>query len=249
MFSKVYHSLFSKKLSASKAYNILSKTYDDELSKGNIAVFYNSLILNKIFNKLDINGKIILDIGAGTGTNYSSLLECNPKKYIACDVSKGMLEKFISKYPEVESFVVKDEKLPFMENNSTDIILSSLMIGYVKELGKTFKEWNRVIKPEGHIIISFLSPNLSGKRNSRSFKDENNKVLFIENYKHNIEKMKQTFSIFDWEVVDFLSEKVDIRSIDIFKKIKKESLFKEFKEKEIICAFVLKKSNNKVIND
>jgi ubiquinone/menaquinone biosynthesis C-methylase UbiE len=241
MFRKIYHSFFTKKLSPSKAYNILSKNYDNELNNGNITVFYNSLILNKIFHKLDFYGKTILDIGAGTGTNYSSLIDCNPEKYIACDVSKGMLEKFISKHPEIESFVVTDEKLPFIENNSTDIILSSLMIGYVKDLSKTFEEWNRVIKPGGHIIISFLSPNLSGKSTSRSFKNGNNKTLFIENYKHDVKQMKQVFSIFHWEVIDFLVEKVDMRSIDLFKKRKKENLFKEFEQKEIICAFILKK--------
>ncbi|MCH2034031.1 MAG: class I SAM-dependent methyltransferase [Tenacibaculum sp.] len=244
MLRKIYHSLFTKKLRASEAYNILSKKYDDELNNDNIAVFYNSILLKKVFKSVNLQQKTILDIGAGTGTNYLDLMQYEPSKYIACDVSEGMLNIFSQKHPEVEKFVINNEKLPFMEDNSADAILSSLMIGYVKDLHKTFSEWDRVIKPNGHIIISFLSPSLSGKKSSRSFKDENNKTIFIENYKHDTEKMLEIFSLFNLEVLNFLNEKVDKKSIEIFKRIKKEQLFNEFQEKEIICGYVLKKRNN-----
>ncbi len=103
-----------------------------------------------------IQSGIYLDIGCGTG-NYTKEFQKKGFDFIGIDPSKEMLDK-----AKVDNSSV-DWKLGSAENtglqaNSVDGIVGSLTIHHWTDLQKGFLELNRVLKPNGKIVIFTATP-------------------------------------------------------------------------------------------
>ncbi len=117
----------------------------------------------------------VLDVGSGTGSIYRAFQAnniCNVERITQSDISMGMLKKgemrcFDSTSNAPSSpigdnsnsnnidteFMQFDEevKLPF-EDNSFDLITSSLSLHWVNNLPGVMKEFNRCLKPDGAFL-------------------------------------------------------------------------------------------------
>jgi ubiquinone/menaquinone biosynthesis C-methylase UbiE len=116
-------------------------------------LFYN---MDKILSVLPKNKKItILDYGCGYGEILLKLKKNNPRStLIGMDVSNVALEISKKKVRQATYYHVRDGiKLP-LKNTSIDYIIALDVIEHVYDTEMLFKEFSRILKPGGNIIIS-----------------------------------------------------------------------------------------------
>jgi SAM-dependent methyltransferase len=107
----------------------------------------------------DVNGKDILDAGCGPGW-YSDWLASRGARVVAVDRSRGMVmlaDKRLKGRARVFHGDVSDLR-DVLADESFDIILSSLVIHYLADLGKTFREWARLLRPAATLVFSTHHP-------------------------------------------------------------------------------------------
>jgi demethylmenaquinone methyltransferase/2-methoxy-6-polyprenyl-1,4-benzoquinol methylase len=97
----------------------------------------------------------ILDIAAGTGTSSMALLAPGVS-VVAADFSKGMLAEGQKRYPELEFVFADAMKLPFPDQEF-DVVTMSFGLRNVENHNIALKEFFRVLKPGGRLVICEFS--------------------------------------------------------------------------------------------
>ncbi len=128
-----------------------------------IGVNYNTTrsadpyLFSRLLHLLSPNLKgTYLDIGCGTG-NYTSEFAKKGYQCIGIDPSSEMLEKAKVQNKLVDWKIGKAEKID-IPSNSIDGIIASLTLHHWDDLNQGFSELNRVLKPEGKIVIFTATP-------------------------------------------------------------------------------------------
>jgi ubiquinone/menaquinone biosynthesis C-methylase UbiE len=132
----------------------------------NIAASWNAMrseyfkdeVRDRILQKLDIESKIVGDLGCGTGFISFGLAAKNPSIVFSLDQSLNMLKElkresislgFNNIYPIRSSL---DDLALFDE--SLDVITINMALHHVEQAGKSIEEMYRVLKIGGKVVIS-----------------------------------------------------------------------------------------------
>lgn len=131
---------------------------------------YNELIDHKPHNAYydrpntlqllpDVNGKIILDAACGPG-KYAEILMDKGAIVKGFDISPKMIELAINRNNNKGEFFVHDLSANFsmVEDHSCDIVLCALALHYIEDWTLTIKEFHRVLKRNGILVISIEHP-------------------------------------------------------------------------------------------
>lgn len=107
----------------------------------------------------DLKGKKILDAACGPG-KYAEILLEKGANVVGFDISPKMVELATNRNKGKATFFVHDLSSPFtmIENNSYDIVLCALALHYVEDWTLTIKEFNKVLKDGGTLVISIEHP-------------------------------------------------------------------------------------------
>lgn len=143
---------------AKEKYDYLAEHYHRLRTKDNPqGWFYNEMLeMPATLELLDnVKGKKILDFGCGTGI-YAKLLTKKGAKVKGFDISPEMISIAKKENPKLDLRVATGYKFPFKEK--FDIILSSLVVHYLEDWDKMFKEVSRVLKKGGDFIFSTGNP-------------------------------------------------------------------------------------------
>jgi demethylmenaquinone methyltransferase/2-methoxy-6-polyprenyl-1,4-benzoquinol methylase len=97
----------------------------------------------------------ILDIAAGTGTSSMALL-AEGVSVVAADFSNGMLDEGRKRYPKLEFVFADAMKLPF-KDAEFDVVTMSFGLRNVENHSIALKEFFRVLKPGGRLVICEFS--------------------------------------------------------------------------------------------
>ena len=101
--------------------------------------------------------KNVLDLGCGTGYCLPELQEIYPQASITGgDLAPGMLQHAKSHYPQFNYEISDAENLPF-ENESFDLIFSSLAVQWCDDFSRVLSNAWRCLKPGGHLVLSNLA--------------------------------------------------------------------------------------------
>lgn len=224
-----------------------------------IADYYASVIDTKPHNAYydrpavqslipNVNNKLILDAGCGTGVYTDWLL--NQGAVITCiDASDKMLAHAKKRIGEKATFYKSnmEEPLSFLSSNSFDGVLSSLAITYIKNHSYLFNEFNRVMKLNSWFIFSTEHPFFSYKY----FKLENyfetkqvycdwhefGKTIKMPSYYHSLSSISNSLTDNGFIIEKILepkpTEKFKENDIVSYKKLIKFPLFICFKAKKI----------------
>ncbi len=135
-----------------------------------LADCYNNLIDHKPHNAYydrpntlgllpNVTGKSIFDAACGPG-KYAEILLSKGATVIGCDISPKMIAHAKNRNNGVNSFFVHDLNLPITQLNDTsfDIVLCALAMHYIEDWNATIKEFHRVLKPNGSLVISIEHP-------------------------------------------------------------------------------------------
>jgi ubiquinone/menaquinone biosynthesis C-methylase UbiE len=99
---------------------------------------------------------LYLDIGCGTG-NYTSAINEKGISLIGIDPSQEMLDKAKAKNNSIDWRMGKAENLP-LENECVNGVMASLTLHHWNSLAVGFKELNRVLLPNGKLVMLTATP-------------------------------------------------------------------------------------------
>lgn len=143
-----------------KAYDELANDYEHHVDQRS---FYNTEYERPAMIKelpRSVSNLNVLDAGCAAGW-YTCELIRHGAIVTATDISQNMVDATKRRVGEKATVVCLDlaEELPF-ENSSYDLIISSLVLHYLKDWKSTFKEFNRILKPGGKLLFSVHHPSM-----------------------------------------------------------------------------------------
>ncbi len=137
-----------------KEYWVNSARYDwyEARKKGNIfeRLFYN-LRIKYILSLVGLKGKVILDMGCGTGVNTPDLCK-KGGKVIGIDISPWAIGMAKKRFRGIDFYVRDSEKTKF-PGNYFDVVINTGLIQYLKRPERTVREMRRILKPGGIAIV------------------------------------------------------------------------------------------------
>jgi ubiquinone/menaquinone biosynthesis C-methylase UbiE len=114
--------------------------------------------------ELDVKGKTILDVGAGTGASSFLLLGQGAKKVSCGDISSYMLNLCREKAAEqgystdrIDFHQLDAESLPF-KDNSFDMVITGMTLGLLPDQKKAISEMARVTRHGGCVAVGAHGP-------------------------------------------------------------------------------------------
>jgi SAM-dependent methyltransferase len=108
----------------------------------------------------EVAGKTILDAGCGPGFYSEWLVQHGAKKVFGIDASPKMIELARKRLGADADLRVADlnQPLDFLDSESFDLVLSPLVLDYVKDWRRLFKEFYRILRAGGHFVFSINHP-------------------------------------------------------------------------------------------
>jgi ubiquinone/menaquinone biosynthesis C-methylase UbiE len=240
-FDRLYHAVFRKKvLEPVRAYDLWSLNYDDQ--PDNLMLNLDEQIVNELLNEIEIEHKIVVDIGCGTGRHWPKLFQRQPKQLIGFDTSRGMLQKLSEKFPTSETHLITDNKLAALENSSVGVLVSTLTVAHIDDVAKAFTEWNRVLKPGADMLITDYHPETLAKGGDRTFQHKG-KTLSAKNYIHFMEEIQRIAEQLRWSVERLIEIRIDEDMKPWYEKKNALHVYEKFKGTPIIYGLHLKKAD------
>jgi len=131
---------------------------------------YNELIDHKPHNAYydrpntlslisEVKGKSILDAACGPG-KYAEIFIEQGAKVTGFDRSPKMIELAQARNKAKGTFFIHDLTQPIdrLEQESFDVVVCALALHYIPDWNTTIKEFYRVLKPKGQLVISIEHP-------------------------------------------------------------------------------------------
>jgi ubiquinone/menaquinone biosynthesis C-methylase UbiE len=143
-------------MAAAHAYDLWSSTYDSESE--NLLVALDEVMFADLVEPCQLSGKVVVDVGCGTGRHWAKILAKNPAQLLGFDVSKGMLARLIEKHAGAKVQLVQDHRLDDLSDASCDFVVSNLALSHFPDSAAALIEWARVLKPGGDLIVTDLHP-------------------------------------------------------------------------------------------
>ncbi len=141
-----------------RAYDSMAERYSSKIENNAHNAFCERPALLGLLPN-DLQGKKILDAGCGPG-KYAEILIAKGAKVLGFDISPSMIEIAKNRNKGRGVFFIHDlsEPLEMLEDESFDIIISSLALHYIEDWHPVFREFKRVLRPGGKFIFSVQHP-------------------------------------------------------------------------------------------
>jgi SAM-dependent methyltransferase len=139
------------------AYEEMAEAYDRLIDHKPHNAYYDRP--NTLALLPDVKDRSILDAGCGPG-KYAEILIARGAQVTGFDISPKMVELAKQRNKQAGHFFVHNLAHPLntLDNGSFDIALCALALHYVQNWDPTIKEFFRVLKPEGQLLISIEHP-------------------------------------------------------------------------------------------
>ena len=140
-----------------EAYEKLARPYNELIDEKPHNAYYDRPNTLKLLG--DVKGKSVLDAACGPG-KYAEILISKGADVTGFDFSPQMIKCAKERNGNSGIFFGQDLSKPFatIKNDSFDCVLCALAMHYVKDWKLTIKEFHRVLKKNGRLIISIEHP-------------------------------------------------------------------------------------------
>ncbi len=220
------------------AYDIWALSYDHQ--PDNLMLALDETLCSHLLRHIALTGKVITDVGCGTGRHWKKLLDAHPSRLAGYDVSAGMLEILRKKYPQAETYLLQDSSLPDLADESCDLVLSTLTVAHIPDLGAALREWVRVLRPGGEMIITDYHPEALAKGGQRTFR-EGDRVIAIRNHIYPVDRVRGMAEDLGLEILRLEEKKIDETMRPYYEKQDALTVFERFRGVRIIYGLHLKK--------
>lgn len=133
-------------------------------------------LYKEALRSLNLNGsESILEVGCGDGSVLAQLTESGHQgSLVGQDITVDLFKTNQEKYPAVNFLVGSADSLPMMDN-SCDVILAFFMLYHLPDPVAALREWHRILKPGGKILISTSSS--ANRPKHKAFKKQVEEML------------------------------------------------------------------------
>lgn len=140
------------------AYEKMAERYHQRIDKKPHNAFYDRPNTLGLIGE-GVKGKTILDAACGPG-KYAEVLLGKGANVTGFDLSPKMVEFAKERNGGVGEFFVHDLTAPMhmFTEKQFDIVMCALALHYIEDWSLTVKEFNRVLKPKGEVIVSIEHP-------------------------------------------------------------------------------------------
>ena len=140
-----------------KEYNEMSELYAIKSEKSIHNAYYDRPAIKSL--AADVKSKTILEIGCAGGVLTEWLID-EGANVTAIDISEKMVEYTKKRVGSKAKVIVADVSKPldFIESESIDMIVASLVLHYISNWLPVFDEFKRILKKDGSIVISTHHP-------------------------------------------------------------------------------------------
>lgn len=123
-----------------------------------VAHFFNMRVRRVLERLKEVEGGDVLDVGCGPGPMVESLIE-KGMRYHGVDISQGMIAECRRRFSSLAEarFEVGDARRLDYPCGRFDVVLCLGMLEYVPEENSAVREFVRVLKPGGVLILSGLN--------------------------------------------------------------------------------------------
>lgn len=139
-------------------YNKIARDYHEKRRNPESAS-WNDFLENPAINSVlqpMVEGRKVLDLGCGTGL-LSGKIHAWGGMVNGIDISESMIEIARENYPSIDFEVADTRQLPF-DDNHYEIVASSLVMHYTRDLKQGFAEVSRVLKDGGDFVFTMHHP-------------------------------------------------------------------------------------------
>jgi ubiquinone/menaquinone biosynthesis C-methylase UbiE len=216
---------------AEDAYDLWSTTYDNQ--PGNLMLDLDEIVFSELLRKINIEDKIIADIGCGTGRHWKKIFDKHPKSLTGFDVSEGMLNKLKEKFPSASVKKIDNNCFTKEPDNYYDIIFSTLTVAHIENIREAIFAWSRIIKNDGDIIITDFHPTLLAHGGKRTF-TSNQKKFAVVNYVHSVNDVKNVFQEAGFLITNEIEKRIDDSLRNYYAEQNALHIFERFKGEPVI---------------
>ena len=221
-----------------EAYDIWSDNYDSQ--PGNLMLDLDELVLSQLMAGLNLRCKNVADIGCGTGRHWQTLLKQMPSHLTGFDVSPGMLARLKGKFSAADTYTISDNRFADIEDNTYDVIVSTLTVAHIKDLEEAINAWCRILKNKGEIIITDFHPDALAIGGQRTFTHQK-KQIAVENYVHPVREIITFFLANGFHLVSMAERKVDESVRHYYTEQNAMHVYEKFKGMPIIYGLHLRR--------
>ncbi len=189
-----------------EAYDIWAEDYDSQ--PGNLMLDFDELVFSELLDGIDIKNKQIADIGCGTGRHWPKILKEDTVSLTGFDVSPGMLHKLKEKFPAAETSTITDNYFSAIEDETYDLIISTLTVAHIENIEEALLAWQRILKNKGDIIITDFHPDALAFGGKRTFKHKNGRIA-VKNFVHSTDTIKEILFKADFKLINAVEKRVD----------------------------------------
>ena len=179
-------------------YDAWSETYDQSFSQ---IAEVEEIVVKSLLRSIAFTD--VLDVATGTG-RYACYLAENDKRVAAIDFSQKMLAEARKKAKERElsiDFRCEDISDLSFADSLFDLVICAWALAHVEDLKKPIKEFVRVLRSGGHLIITDLHPTMQESLGPCYKSVIAGKERFFPNYHTSVEKYTDTLEAVGVNVV------------------------------------------------
>ncbi|OKS87169.1 class I SAM-dependent methyltransferase [Mucilaginibacter polytrichastri] len=238
------HFLFTKKVPdtpSEAAYDLWAADYDNQ--PDNLMLALDEQVFSVLLDTIDVENKIVADMGCGTGRHWPKLLAKHPAKLTGYDVSGGMLDGLKIKYPQGDVVKLEGDLVPQLKENSIDIIVSTLTVAHIGNIDDVLQAWAKALKPNASVIITDFHPEALAMGGKRTFSVQGQKVS-IRNHVHPVSMLITKLAAYGFTVAALEERLVDERVKHYYEKKNALSVYEKFKGRPIIYGMCLTRTKN-----
>lgn len=156
-----------RRLAPREAYRLWSQSYDAE--PDNVMLILEEDLFAELFAGVEVTGRVVVDIGCGTGRHWHRLSSRRPSQLHGVDSSAEMLARLRVRHPDAVVHVRRGGTLTPFEDRSVDVVVSTLMLGYARCPEDELREWTRLLKVGGEIVLTEVHPDAIRAGMKRTF--------------------------------------------------------------------------------
>jgi ubiquinone/menaquinone biosynthesis C-methylase UbiE len=235
---KLSHRLRVRETPPAKAYNLWASSYDAQ--PDNPILLLDGLLFNQLLSNINLEGKRVVDIGCGTGRHWEALFRGNVAECLGYEASTEMLQKVREKYPHARTFLHSGHALKELEDRSCDVLVSTLVIAHIRNLSAEWREWNRVLKNGGEILLTDFHPVALQRGANRSFMYRD-RLVYIKNHVHTLDMIRHLAGKLNWKEIGFIESRIDERVKHIFERLDVMEAYRDSYDQLVLYGLHLKK--------
>jgi ubiquinone/menaquinone biosynthesis C-methylase UbiE len=156
-----------RRVSPSTGYDQWAATYDTQPDNAVLAL--ESALFTELLDRVSMRGKVVADIGCGTGRHWEEILSRQPARIIGVDSSARMIARLKSRYPDAEVYCAGGDRVVGLDKKSCDLVISTLALAHFADTAATFREWSRILRDGGAMLITDFHPDAIRAGMKRTF--------------------------------------------------------------------------------